>query len=67
VVPTAGLDAVEKTKLFLLPGIEPWPPKGSLYRLGYPGSRFNFSIVVTLFARSEAAIEGSNPTQGMDV
>jgi hypothetical protein len=41
--PIAGLDDVEKSKFFTLPGLELQPlgrpaPRQSIYRLSYPGS-----------------------------
>jgi hypothetical protein len=44
---TAGLDALEKRKVFTLPGIQPRPsiPRPSLYRLSYHGIITPYEVI----------------------
>jgi hypothetical protein len=54
--PRAGLDAVEKRKLLILPGLELQPLDcpaliQSLYRLSYPGSPFLINLIEHSVAR----------------
>jgi hypothetical protein len=73
--PRADLDAMQQRTISCRESnTGSWASSPALYRLSYPGYRprnivYNIQTykACTVFARSEAGIVGSNPTQGMAV